>query len=176
MPDVIFERFLANAAGAARDLAARSDVLRVHTDPRAPATFLCEFAVPHLRRLADGVVAVHPGPVHAAVHFPPDYLRSADRHLYLHVAAVLTPDLVHPNVRGTAICLGSAFRAGTALGNILRELYEIFTYANYSLVETDSLNPEACRLLRAHGHLLEQLTPRPFVRRSLKLRVKVRSV
>lgn len=171
MPDVIFQRFLGNAVAEAEELASRSDVLRVLTDPRAPATFFCEFAVPYLQRLPGGVVAVHPGPVHAAVHFPADYLRSTDPHLYLHVAAVATPNIVHPNVRGSGICLGSAFRAGTRLAIILRELYEIFTYSNYSLV--NSLNPEACRLLRAHSHLLESLAPRPLLRRSLNLSVRV---
>jgi hypothetical protein len=87
------------------------------------------------------------------------------------VAAVATPDIVHPNIRGPGVCLGSAFRAGTGLAVILRELYEIFTYANYNLVS--SLNPEACRLLRAHRHLLESLAPLPLVRRSLNLHVKV---
>jgi hypothetical protein len=173
VPDVIFQRFLDNAAAEAEDLADRSDVLSVHTDPRAPATFWCEFAVPYLQRLAGGLVGIHPGPVLAAVHFPPDYLRSTDPHLYLHVAAVATPRVAHPNIRGSGVCLGSAFRAGTRLGIILRELYEIFTYSNYSLVESNSLNPEACRLLRAHGHLLEDLAPRPFVRRTPHLRVRV---
>jgi hypothetical protein len=40
-------------------------------------------------------------------------------------------------------------------------------------VESNSLNPEACRLLRAHGHLLAGLAPRPFARRSPHLRVRV---
>jgi hypothetical protein len=171
MPDVIFQRFLANSAVAAEDLVRRGDVLRVYNDSRAPAAFFCEYAVPYLRRLPDGVVCVHAGPVRAVVHFPADYLRSTDPHLYLRVAAVATPDIVHPNIRGPGVCLGSAFRAGTGLAVILRELYEIFTYANYSLVS--SLNPEACRLLRAHRHLLESLAPPPLVRRSRNLHVKV---
>jgi len=173
MPDVILQRFLAGAVAEEEELCGRSDVLRVHTDPRAPATFFCEFFVPYLRSLPGGAVSVDPGPVRAIVHFPADYLRSTDAYLYLHVAAVATYDIVHPNVRAPGVCLGSAFRAGTKLTIILRELYEIFSYSNYSLVEGNSMNPEACRLLRAHSHLLESLRPAPLVRRPLHLRVKV---
>ena len=173
MPDLILDRFLDNAAAEAADLVRRSEVLDVHTDPRAPATFFCRFAVPYLQRQSGGVVAIHPGPVFAAVHFPPDYLRSTDRHLYMHVAGVMTGAVVHPNIYGQCCCLGSAFRPGTRLALILRELYEIFTYSNYTLVESNALNPEACRLLRAHTHLLDQLKPPPFLRRTTTLRVKV---
>lgn len=173
MPDMIFDRWAGNALSEALEIAGGSDVVEIHPDPRDRATFWCQYNVPYLARCSDSTVAIHPGPVHAGVHFPEDYLRSTDPHLYMHVAAVLTPDIVHPNIRGVAVCLGSAFRPGTRLALILRELYEIFTYSNYSLVETNSLNPEACRLLRAHGHLLEKLAAGPFLRRPRNLRVKV---
>lgn len=173
MPDMIFERFLRNAAAEAEALAAQGDVLRVWREGRAPATFFCEFALPYLARETSGAVTRRDGPVRAVVHFPADYLRSTDPGLYMRVASVLTPDLTHPNVRPPVICLGAAFRPGTGLAVVLREMYSIFSFANFSLIETNSLNPEASRLVRAHHHLIDELSPPPLVRRPRNLRIRV---
>lgn len=174
--DQIFRRFLTSARADAEEINQKSGVARVALNPASPATFLCEFQAPYLRRLPGGTVGIHPGPVLAAILFPEDYLRSSDAHLYTRVAAVLSPHLVHPNVLGPVVCLGYRFRPGTRLGLIVHELYEIFTYSNYSLVESNSLNPEACRLLRAHAHLLEQLHSPPWLRRKRSFTVRVNGI
>jgi hypothetical protein len=122
------------------------------------------------------MVDVATGPVFAALHFPADYLRSTDPRLYLKVVSVLTEDLTHPNVFGTVVCLGSGFAPGTPISALLWELYEILTYQNVTLDESNALSPEACRLLRAYRGLLDQLSPKPPMRRQHKLRIKVSSV
>jgi hypothetical protein len=154
------------------ELADESDVLRVlPCPPLPPAAYVCEFRVRYLRRAPSGLVEVAPGPVLAGLRFPEDYLRAADAHLYLKVASVLTPDLVHPNVLGPVVCLGSAFAPGTPVRVLLWELYEILAYRNLTLDERNALNPEACRLLREHAHFLNQLEAPPLRRGRLPLRV-----
>jgi len=175
--DVIFHRFLENMLAEAKEVAQSSDVVRLRPMPAdPPVTYLCEFRVPHLWRRPSGLVELSHQPVLGTIHFPEDYLRSTDSHLYMKVASVLTPNFVHPNVYGSVVCLGSAFAPGTRLSWLLREFYEIVSYSNYSLDERNSLNPEACRLLRAHGHLLESLKPEPFLRRKRNLQIAVRAV
>lgn len=165
MPDRVFANFLQNALIEARELAAESHVLRVcPMPPLPPSSYLCQFGLPYLRRLPSGLVEVAPGPVLAGIHFPEDYLRAADPHLYLKIASVLTPDLVHPNVHGSTVCLGSAFAPGTPIRVLLWELFDILAYRNVSLDERNALNPMACRLLRAHPHLFDKLESRPLRR------------
>jgi hypothetical protein len=89
---------------------------------------------------------------------------------------VLTADLVHPNVSGGAVCLGSGFAPGTSITWLLWQLWDIFAYENVTTDERNALNPEACRLVREHRHLLERLPRRPFLRRKQKLAVRVREL
>lgn len=173
--DAIFLRFLEASYEEATKLAAESDVLRlVPMPPHPPSAYVCDFLVPHLRRTDAGTVEISRDPVLAGIRFPEDYLRSADPHLSLKVASLLDPpSLVHPNVKGGIVCLGSAFGPGTRISLLLGELYDIFSYRNYSLVEAGSLNPEACRLLRAHPQLLDELRPEPLRRRQKELKIQV---
>jgi hypothetical protein len=175
--DPILSAFLENTLREAGDIAEKSDVLNlVPLPPLPPSAYLCEFAVPYLRRLASGLVEVAPGPVQIVINFPDDYLRSTDPRLFLKVASVLTPDLIHPNLYGTAVCLGSAFAPGTPITALLWELFDIVSYQNVTLDERNALNPEACRLLRAHRRLLAQLHPQPFLRRTHMLQITVREI
>lgn len=172
--DHVFNRFLENTFLDAIELARKSDVLHLTpVPPYPPAGYLCGFDTAYLCRGQSGLVEVHPGPVLAAVRFPNDYLRSVDPELYLKVAAVLTSDFTHPNVAGLNVCLGSAFAPGTPLTTLLWELYDIVSYRNVTTDEANALNPEACRLLREHGHLIDQLSPPPFLRTEHELKVKV---
>jgi hypothetical protein len=173
--DEIFERFKENTQAEAASLARESAVLRIRPVPPFPAAaYVCEFDVRYLGRMPDGTVRVQDGPVLVAIRFPADYLRSADPHLQFRVAAMLSNDFVHPNVLPPAICLGSAFAPGTRIGLLVQELYEIVTYRNFSLVERNSLNPEASRLLRAHSSLLAGLKPPPLVGRRRAVPIVVR--
>jgi hypothetical protein len=174
----VFQAFLHNMFAEARALAEKSDVLRLTPlPPFPPCGYICEFDVAHLCRQAEGVVTIQPGPVVAAVLFPEDYLHSTDPRLYLKVASVLEPrNLVHPNIRGGVVCLGSAFMPGTPITALLWELYDIVSGQNVTLDERNAMNPEACRLLRAQPELLAQLQPKPFLRRRHKLQIKVEIV
>jgi hypothetical protein len=156
-------------------LAEKSDVLRITPlPPFPPCGYVCEFDVAHLRRLPEGVVEISAGPVVAAVLFPEDYLHSTDPRLYLKVASVIEPlNLVHPNINGYAVCLGSAFAPGTPITALLWELYDIVSYQNVTLDERNAMNPEACRLLREHAELLARLRSEPFLRRQHKIRMRV---
>jgi hypothetical protein len=172
--DPVLAAFLENTFAEVMALAETSDVLRIiPVPPRPHSSYVCEFLVPYLRRLPSGVVEVAPGPVLAGLHFPEDYLRSADPRLPLKVASVLTADFTHPNVWGAAVCLGSAFAPGTSITALLWELYDILTYRNITLDERNAVNPEACRLLREHTHLLARLTARPLVRKKRTIRIRI---
>jgi len=159
--DEIFLRFLQNTAAEAAALGARSDILQLEArDPFPSPRFDCTFHVPYLRRLAQGTVEIDPGPVEGFIRFPEDYLWSTDPALYLNVAAVLSPDFLHPNVQAGAVCLGVGFAPWTPLTGVVWQLFQIVTYRNYTVYERNALNPLACRLVRAHPGLLEQL-PQP---------------
>ncbi len=167
MSDQVFLAFLHNTLIQALALAEVSEILHIFPlPPLPPSRYLCVFQLPYLRRLPSGVVDVAAGPVQAGVSFPEDYLYAADPHLYLKVASMLTQDFVHPNVRGSAICLGAAFAPGTPIRALIWELYDILAYRNVTLDERNALNPEACRLLRAHPNLLDRLEVRPLRRRA----------
>src|SRR5688572_2366566 len=128
--DRMFQRFLENTADEAQELARRSDVMTLHVVRPLPALcYLCVFRVPYLRRVPEGSVAIAAGPVISAVRFPGDFLRSIDSRLFIRVAALLTPDLVHPNVLDGIVCLGAAFAPGTPLTGVVWQLYEIVTYS-----------------------------------------------
>jgi hypothetical protein len=174
--DQIFRRFLQNSYIEATRLAENSDVLEVvGLPPLPPAVYICEFALPYLRKRADGVVEWAGGPIWCALHFPEDYLRSTDPKLFLKIASVAAPaGIVHPNIWGSTICLGSQFAPGTPIRALLWELYEILAYRNFSVLEPNVLNIEAARLLRQHRDLLERRIPPPLLRRR-KLRIQVMS-
>ena len=170
-------RFLEGAASEARQLSEASEVLTITPFPPYPAaTYVCEFRVPHLCRTDSGRVEVSEGPVICGIHFPEDYLRSVDPKLPLKVASLLRPkNFIHPNVGMGSICLGYRFAPGTRMRLLLHELHEIVSYQNYSLDETNAMDAEACRLLRAHPKLLEALEPRPLLPQRHRARTEIRT-
>jgi len=174
--DQVYRKFLENTWEDARDMNSRSGVLRLEPELHSPpARYCCAFEVPYLRRLPSGTVEIAPGPVAAFVNFPPDYLYSTDPHLYMRIAAMLTPDFLHPNVGAHgAICLGASFTGGTPLNALIWELFEIVTYRNRNVDERNALAPEACRLIRANDALLEKLAAPPLFRKTGHLKVQVR--
>jgi hypothetical protein len=175
--DRIFQTFLENTASDASDLQARSDVVSlVPLPPLPPSRYSCTFHVPYLQRLPSGTVEIHPGPVHCAVVFPEDYLRSTDPHLFMRLAAVLSSGFLHPNVSTVGnVCLGVGFAPGTPIGALVWELFDIVTYRNCTLDERNALNPEACRFVREHQALVDTLTPPPLFRRERPAPIVVRT-
>ncbi|MDR3703752.1 MAG: hypothetical protein P4L56_29150 [Candidatus Sulfopaludibacter sp.] len=160
-----YYRFLESTWSEAQAMSAQSDVMllqKVGAPP--PNRYLLIFAVPYLRLTVEGTVEVAPGPVHASVYFPPDYLHSGDSSLATRVLTVDTPGFLHPNVR-TAVCLGSAFEPGTPFRTLVSALYSVITYQVFCTDERNSLNPLASRLVREHGHLVAGFDRRPLVRR-----------
>jgi hypothetical protein len=94
MSDRVYTTFLENTLTQALALADESDILQVlPLPPLPPSRYLCQFKLPFLRRVPSGEVVVAGGPVLAGLHFPEDYLHSAEPPLHLKVAAVLTTDL-----------------------------------------------------------------------------------
>jgi hypothetical protein len=174
--DRVYQRFLENTQGEASELERKSSLLRLQAMPPLPSSrYQLSFDVPYLRRTGDGTVSLASGPVHCLLHFPPDYLRSVDPKLYLKVAFLLTPELVHPNVSEGSICLGVDFEPGTPITGVVWQVFEIITYRNCTVDERNALNSEACRLLRAWPELLGRLDRRPLFRSKSKWEVKVRT-
>ncbi len=162
--DDMFRRFLEATAADAIELQRCSDVVALEGLPPRPASrYICCFRAPFLRRSADGTIAVDPGPITCSIRFPLDYLRCTDPHLFVRMATVLTPDLVHPNVLDGIVCLGARFAPGTPIHGVVWHLFEIVSYRNCTLDERNALNHQACRLLRSYPHLVERLDrPRLF--------------
>ncbi len=173
--DPIFLTFLENSRAEALALAQQSDVLRViPLPPLPPSRYLCEFRLPCLRWRAGGAVEAAPGPVMALLRFPEDYLRSCDPQLYMKVASVVDPpDILHPNIAATTVCLGAQFPAGAPIRLLLGQLYDILAFRNHTVDERNALNPQACRLLRQNPGLIRQLRPAPLVRPKARLAIQV---
>ena len=177
MMDRVFQTFLENTADDALELQEKSDVLVLTPiPPLPPSRFGCTFQVPYLQRLSTGTVEIHPGPVHCAITFPEDYLRSTDPKLFMKMASVLSSGFLHPNVSPVGnVCLGADFAPGTPIGALVWELFDIVTYRNCTVDERNALNPEACRLVREYPSFLEKLTPPSLVRPARPIRIAVRS-
>ena len=175
MEDAVLNAFL---EGCHEELVAfldQTDVVRLleaQGDP--PTNYVFAFTgIEHLVRLRDGQVSTSTAPIGVAVRFPKDYLRADDHHLGLRVVAVLNPDVYHPNIRPPAACLGSSFRAGTTLVEILRLVYEILSYQNVTPDELDAFSQEACRYVREHPEALAALRIPPLRRRKLNVKTTV---
>lgn len=173
--DHVFQAFLENTARDAAALQQKSDVVVVEPlPPLPPSRYQCTFHVPFLRRLPSGTVDVASGPVLCGISFPEDYLRSTDPKLFLKIASVMNPGFLHPNVRLGCVCLGSRFAPGTPIDALIWEVFEIVTYRNCTVDESNALDPEACRLVREYPSLLATLERPSLFRPSRKPRVVVR--
>jgi hypothetical protein len=161
----VYEMFLHTGLVDAMELAEQSaGRLGVFPQPPfPPSRYGVAVHVPFLRRSASGVIEVITDePVLLGLSFPEWYLRSSDHHLALSVVSVLTPRVVHPNVRGSTVCLGQRLPPGAPLRLLLYELYEVIGYRNVGLDERNALAPEACRLLRGRPDLLARLAAPPL--------------
>jgi hypothetical protein len=168
MTPSIFDEFLDRTTQAGLSLAERSDVVRVSRRPVPHVgLYLAEFAVPYLSRGPGGWIDLAPGPLHVAIRLGPGYLRAVHP---LEIAQVREFDFFHPNFAWPVLCLGEV-RPGTGLDKLLKHLFEIVTYANFST--DDGLDPEACDRLRAEPWLLDRLPRAPrLLRRPVELQVE----
>lgn len=135
--------------------------------PLPPSRYGIAFNVSFLRQLPSGSVEmVSSEPVLLGLSFPESYLRSPDRYIALSAVSVLTPRVLHPNIRGSLVCLGDRITPCPPLRILLFELYDVIGYRNLGLDERNALAPEACRFLRAHPDLLRRLAAPPLRGRS----------
>jgi len=161
----IVDEFLTRTAQAGHKLAEESDIMTLSRVPIAGAgLFAASFAIPYLALGPGRFVGIAAGPIEVMIHLGPDYLRQVNP---LEVAMIAQADFFHPNFRWPVLCLG-AIRAGTPLPVLLRHVYEIITYQNFST--DDGLNPEACQRLRDEPALLDRLGRAPrLTRRRIEL-------
>jgi hypothetical protein len=162
MTDSIRRSFLLAQQRDALQLAAQSDVLTLEAlmaagDP--PDAYIAHFRCKGVTCEPVSGPVVSDAEFVAGVRFPGDYLRR------VNPADVVTwlwpPTIFSPHVMFPAICCGR-LTAGTSLVDILYQIYEIITYANYA--PHDALNRQAAQWARHHQHLF------PVDRRPLKRR------
>ena len=142
MNDPVFNSFLEVQYQQVTALAAQSDILR----------FECEGAMPPRKYVLEfncrGLVCTPDGEIQEASRFmvgislPDDYLRTPDTQ---QVVTMFPPWIWHPNANGPFLCLGN-LTGGTALVDIVFQVYEILTYQRWSA--HDGLNEAACEWAR----------------------------
>jgi hypothetical protein len=183
-PDLVFEGFLRRQLDEGLALAAASDLLELAPLPRglfgdgalepaaAPDRFLASFHCLGLVRSPGGKI-LEAERFALGVHFPPDYLRSADA---FRVLAWLDPRNVwHPNIsdRLPLICIGHLAPA-TSLVEILERCFDVITYNAVTMDERNALNHAACAWARRNTERFP-VDPRPLRRRRLEFDVVVES-
>jgi hypothetical protein len=166
--DAVLHGFLTEQQGEALALAASSDLVTVIPCDGPPAShYVVEFRCRGLVRLGHGEI-VDRDRFAVGVSFPPDYLRRAHP---AEVLTVLAPmNVFHPNVRGTAICVGR-LKPGTRLVDLIYQCFEIFTFAKVTMREDDALNRDACVWARQNVDRFP-IDKRPLKRRALPIQVE----
>ncbi len=157
-----------------RSLEASSDVVHVlkESEDIFPKYYIVAFeGIEHLTKGTDGTVHKSMEPLIIEICLPRDYLRSVDPNLGIRVVGIVSP-IFHPNIFAPAMCLGTAFQAGTPVHEILRMVYELVSYQVMTADEGDALNPEACRFVRENPDLLQSLRRKPFRHRHSQLKSK----
>jgi hypothetical protein len=167
MSDTILASFLARQYEEITELAAHSDVVEIlQHGPVPPDHYILRFHCRGLIKTRAGVAEADWFDV--GLRFPEDYLRRVS------VPEIVTwlwpPNTYHPNVLPPYVCLGRV-RPGTALRDLVYQLYEIITYHKVVMREDDALNHEACAWARQHQEKFP-LETRPLRRRALTLRVR----
>ena len=174
--DRIFENFLKRQLEEGLELAEASDIVDLLAlDGPLPQHYIADF---HCR----GLVRTEKGEIRqwnhftVGIHFPADYLRSADPFAMLRwfgppTAEHPTTFVWHPNisVKAPLICVGR-ITPGMPLTGLLHQLYEIISYQNYTPNEHDSLNKPCCAWARSNADLFP-VDNRPLRRRALNLEV-----
>ena len=169
MADRILDAFLRRQEEEALALARESDLLTLAPIGQPATRYVAEFA-------CTGLVERQPGDIVEAdrfavgIWFPSNYLRAVDP---FQVLTWLGPRNVwHPNISATApfICVGR-LAPGTALVDILYQVFEIVTWNKVTMREDDALNRAACQWARQHRDRFP-VDHRPLKRRPLALQMR----
>jgi hypothetical protein len=140
-------------------LAARSDILELEALGAPPVqTYMARFRARGLVREGNDVVEWDQ--LEVGIHFGANYLRHVDPAQLLTLCAPV--HAWHSNIRMPFICPG-VLRPGTELPDLLYQLYDIWSWRNYSLDESDTMNLAACSWARAHRDRFPT-DPRPLCR------------
>jgi hypothetical protein len=162
MIDPVFKNFLETQHREASALAAVSDILQLDTEPANPpqkyvARFKCRGLVRTVRGAIEEATQFDVG-----IWLPDNYLRAADAK---QVVTLLRPwSIWHPNINGPFICPGH-LTGGTALVDILFQVYEIITYQKWAA--HDGMNPAACEWARNNQERFP-VDRRPLKRKEVK--------
>lgn len=172
--DRVLEAWLRAQWQAARDLVARSDLLRVVPVGIEP------YRTYDVHLATHGLVwppeqagpAVHRRGFRVWIAFGEEYLRLPARGVFVLRAPrhVFHPNIVpHESGEPQAICVGR-IRPGTSLTTLIRGIHRILSWQGYTL--DDALNGAACAYARgpARGRELP-VDPRPIVRRQPRVRL-----
>jgi hypothetical protein len=162
--DIVFYKFLESQYEKAIELDRASDI--VHIFPKTSqlcqlyaALFRCKGLV-----MEKGSVIEH-NEFSVGIYFHDDYLRRCDPS---QVLTWLSPrNVFHSNIKSFLICIGS-ITPGTGIVDLLHRIYEVITYQNYSTVEGNALNSEACQYVRNNSHRFP-LDNRPLRRRKIEV-------
>ncbi len=160
MTDKVFHAFLERQYVDGMALAQSSDLLTLKPFGGPPsqkfvAEFHCKGVTWAQRQTQDWDL------FRVGIYFPDDYLRRADLSVVLTMLS--PPNVWHPNVIGPAICVGR-MPPGTALVDLLYQVFEIITYQRVTMREDDALNGHACSWAREHQDHFP-IDARPLVRR-----------
>ena len=144
MRDPVYRSFLRRAAEDVRAINADSDRVRLAAD--TPGELCDRYAghfsgIEHLECSAADGVRVTSEPISFALFIPEDYLRSTDPNLQFRVARAYSP-VLHPNIRGSLVCLGEGFFPGTPLRALVEQLHLIFS--SHVFATQDALSIRAC--------------------------------
>jgi hypothetical protein len=172
--DPVIHRWLEKNIAEAMALAAESDILKLRTIARAenapPQHVIARFECRTYILKHNGEVGTSD---HAAVgiYLPDHYLRQANAY---EVLTWLTPkNAFHPNIRGSAICVGERFfKPGTPLVELIFQLYSIVSFQKWAAHAP--LNDAAAQWSRSHGDMLPA-DPRPLKRRAIQLDVALQN-
>ena len=170
MRDKIQEGFLRRQYEEGMALARSSDLLELFPLAGSQSDrYIARFRCKGLVRAGNGDV-VEADHFEVGIWFPSAYLRSADP--FQVVTWFGPPNVFHPNIsdRAPFICIGR-LAPGTALVNILYQVFEIITYHKVTMREDDALNKAACVWARQNQHRFP-VDRRPLKRRSLDLRLE----
>ena len=165
MIDPIFNRFLDESWRNAKALSDESDILELVPFGEPPyAVVVAQFRAKCYVKTPRGV-SVHEG-FSVGFRFPENYLSLA---LPWEVMQFISPpNIVHPNVRPIAICLGTGLRPGTELRELLFRTYELVTFQKRSQ-PADPLNPDAAAWVRRNWPV-QPADDRPLKRRKTEER------
>src|SRR3989442_133913 len=132
--DLIFRHFMERQLAEGMALAEESDLLRLRIPPLAPPHFVAEYHCKGLVRGEDGEIR-EADRFEVGIWFPPDYLRRTDP---FQILRMFTPNTWHPNISRELplICIGR-LTPGTALVDILYQIFDIVTYQRYNPREDD---------------------------------------